>query len=317
MNAQHHSKLVQRLLQEGEYRGMKIARTYGLVTIETQHGKRVVLPPALWAVIFKEMHGSVWAGHMRGPHTYGRVAQLYWWPRLLREVNRWVRGCQECGSRKARPREVIPPLRSIRGGDVGDRWALDVAGPFPVADGGERYVIAALEYVTRYAVARCVTRHTAESVASFLMEDVVLKFGAFRELLTDGAPEMVGKVIEQLVVLLQAEQTNPVPYRPQMIGLVERFHRSWKDCVSTFMSSNVQNDWNLWVKFAVYAYNSARHSTVALTPNELLMGRRLRPPNELLRRTAVTEAGELMPYHERLLLAMERSRACAEAARVN
>lgn len=91
---------------------------------------------------------------------------------------------------------------------MGDRWALDVAGPFPVADGGERYVIAALEYVTRYAVARCVRQHTAENVAAFLMEDVVLKFGAFRELLTDGAPEMVGKVTEELVVLLQAEQTT-------------------------------------------------------------------------------------------------------------
>ncbi|KAE9265026.1 hypothetical protein PR003_g32587, partial [Phytophthora rubi] len=242
-DAQQHSKLVQQLLKDGIYQGMKIGRAYGLVTIDTPHGKRVVLPPALWAAVLKEMHGSVWAGHLRGPHTYGRVARLYWWPRLLREVNQWVRGCQECGSRKARPREVIPPLRSIRGGDVGDRWALDVAGPFPVADGGERYVIAALEYVTRYAVAKCVTRHTAENVAMFLVEDVVLKFGVFRELLTDGAPEMVGKEIEQLVDLLQAKQTTPVPYRPQMIGLVERFHRSWKDCVSTFMSSNTQDDW--------------------------------------------------------------------------
>ncbi|KAE9313165.1 hypothetical protein PR003_g19573 [Phytophthora rubi] len=101
-----------------------------------------------------------------------------------------------------------------------------------------------------------------------------------------------------------------------MIGLVERFHRSWKDCVSTFMSSNTQDDWNRYVKFAVYAYNSARHSTVALTPNELMMGRRLRAPNELLRRTEVTEAGELVQYHKRLLVAMERSRACAEEARI-
>ncbi|KAE8952803.1 hypothetical protein PR003_g34235, partial [Phytophthora rubi] len=223
------------------------------------------------------MHGSVWAGHLRGPHTYGRVAQLYWWPNLQREVQKWARGCQECGSRKARPREVVPPLRSIRGGDVGDRWALDVAGPFPVADGGERYVVAALEYVTRYAVARCVTQHTADKVATFLMEDFVLRFGVFRELLTDGAPELAGVVLEKLVDMLQARQVSPVPYRPQMVGLVERFHRSWKDCVATYMSDERQNDWNLWVKFAVYAYNSANHSTVALTPNELMMGRRLRP----------------------------------------
>ncbi|KAE9031898.1 hypothetical protein PR001_g10849 [Phytophthora rubi] len=150
----------------------------------------------------------------------------------------------------------------------------------------------------------------------FLVEDVVLKFGVFRELLTDRAPEMVGKVIEQLVDLLQAKQTTPVPYRPQRIGLVERFHRSWKDCVSTFMSSNTQDDWNMYVKFAVYVYNSARHTTVALTPNELMMGRRLRAPNELLRRTEVTEAGELVQYHKRLLVAKDRGRACAEEARI-
>eukprot|EP00644_Phytophthora_capsici_P013521 jgi/Phyca11/70603/gw1.29.424.1 len=115
--------------------------------------------------------------------------------------------------------------------------------------------------------------------------------------------------------MLQAKQINPVPYRPQMIGLVERFHRTWKDCVAVFMQDETQKDWNLWVKFATYAYNSAQHSTVKLSPNELMMGRKLLALNELLRRTAVTEAGELPEYHERLLDAMERSRQCAEIAR--
>ncbi|KAE8953380.1 hypothetical protein PR001_g32902, partial [Phytophthora rubi] len=141
-------------------------------------------------------------------------------------------------SRKARPREVVPPLRSIRGGDVGDRWALDVAGPLPTKEGGPRYVIAAVEYVTRYVVAVAVKQHEAEYVAEFLMRQVVLKFGPFRELLTDGAPELTGKVIDKLVTMLQAQQVNPVPYRPQMIGLVERFHRTWKDCVATYMATH-------------------------------------------------------------------------------
>ncbi|KAE8959452.1 hypothetical protein PR001_g30712, partial [Phytophthora rubi] len=253
------------------------------------------------------------------------------------EVKQWVRGCQECGSRKARPREIVPPLRSIKGGDVGDRWALDVAGPLPTSDGGPRYVIAALdvagplptsdggpryviaalEYVTRYAVAVTVKQHTAENVAEFLMKHVVLRFGPFRELLTDGALELTGKVIEELVVLLQAQQINPVPYRPQMIGLVERFHRSWKDCVATYMHEDAQRDWDVWVDFTVYAFNSGQHSTVKLSPNELMMGRALRSPNELLRSTGVNEAGELTAYRRQLLTAMKSSRACAELARTS
>ncbi|OWY99914.1 hypothetical protein PHMEG_00029002 [Phytophthora megakarya] len=54
---------------------------------------------------------------------------------------------------------------------------LVIACPLPVASGGHRYVIAALEYVTRYAVAMAVKDHTPESVTEFLMKNVVLRFG--------------------------------------------------------------------------------------------------------------------------------------------
>lgn len=313
--AQAVSKLVLRLGESGEYRGQRVSRMFGLTVIETPVGWRVILPPALWSKAFKEAHDSVWAGHLRAPHTCARLQQTYWWPNLQKEVKRWVTGCQECGSRKARPREIVPPLRSIRGGDVGDRWALDVAGPLPTTDGGERLVVAAVEYVTRYAVATTVKQHTAENVAEFLMRQVVLKFGPFRELLTDGAPELTGHLIEKLVELLQAHQTNPVPYRPQLVGLVERFNRTWKDIVATLMNDEKQRDWDRWIPFAVYAYNSGRHSTVAVSPNELMMGRRLRSPNELLRATSRRETGDLSEYHRNLVQAMKESHACAEQAR--
>lgn len=88
-----------------------------------------------------------------------------------------------------------------------------MAGPLPTTDGGERYVIAAVEYVTRYAVAIPSKQHTAENVAAFLMKQIVLKFGPFRELLTDGEPELVDKAVEQLALMLEVQQTNSVPYR--------------------------------------------------------------------------------------------------------
>ncbi|OWY99881.1 reverse transcriptase, partial [Phytophthora megakarya] len=169
-----------------------------------------------------------------------------------------------------------------------------VAGPLPTTDGGKRFVVAAVEYVTRYAVAATVKQHTANMVAEFLMRNVVLKFGPFRELLTDGAPELTGHVIEELVELLQAHQKNPVPYRPQMIGL---------------------RDWDQWADFAVYAYNSGRHSTVMLTPNKLMIGRRLKSPNELLRATSRDEVADVSEYHNKLVATLEISHKEAERAR--
>eukprot|EP00644_Phytophthora_capsici_P018945 jgi/Phyca11/133019/e_gw1.296.3.1 len=133
--------------------------------------------------------------------------------------------------------------------------------------------------------------------------------------MTDGALAFTGNFVKELVTLLQARQTNPVPYRPQLVGLIERFNRTWKDMVDISMNDGKQRDWDRWVPFAVYAYNSGRHSTVALWPNELMMGRRLRSPNELLRATCRREAGELSEYHRNLIRTMKESHAIAECAR--
>lgn len=162
---------------------------------------------------------------------------------MARSVRTWVRSCRDCGTRKARPKEVIPPLRALGLGDVGDRWALDVAGPLPVTARGNRYVIAAVEYATRYAIAVPVPTHTARDVARFIMEKIVLVHGPLREIIMDGAPELNGKVIEELVSLLQAKQSTPVPYRPALLGLVERFHRTWKDMCSMYVNGD-QRDWD-------------------------------------------------------------------------
>lgn len=116
-------------------------------------------------------------------------------------------------------------------------------------------------------------RHTAENVAAFIMKEVVLVFGALRELLTEGALELTGASGRALVSMLQAQQISIFPHRLQMIGLVERFHRTWNiACRLTCMTKNRMIG-KRGVAFAVYAYNYSIHSKVALSPNELVMER--------------------------------------------
>lgn len=104
---QNESRLEQRLIADGEHQGRRVAKKHGLRKIETKDGSRVVFLPRLWPVVFKESHDSIWAGHLRATHTHARISQTYWWSGLAREAKQWIRGCQECGSRKARPREVV------------------------------------------------------------------------------------------------------------------------------------------------------------------------------------------------------------------
>ncbi|KAG6594055.1 Serine protease family S33 [Phytophthora cinnamomi] len=58
VTAPKRGRLVQRLVSAGEYESTKIETRHGLVLINTANGRRVVLPPALWPIVFKESHDS-------------------------------------------------------------------------------------------------------------------------------------------------------------------------------------------------------------------------------------------------------------------
>ncbi|OWY97634.1 LOW QUALITY PROTEIN: hypothetical protein PHMEG_00031790 [Phytophthora megakarya] len=266
--AQKNSKLVNKLLELGPYGSMTVDTMYGLVVINTRRGRRYDLDTFVDPTRSGEWHNST-GGQI---HSVGERLGA-WMPRV------WQSESEAKGSSALT--QTYSRQRCRRPLGVRRRWASPNRG---------RRV-----------------QHTAENVAAFLMEEVALKVGVFCELLTDGAAELTGHAIELLMTVLQARQINPMPYRPQMIGL------DMENTVATFMTAKTQNDWNLWVKFAVYSYKSAQHSTVALTSNELMMGRRLRTPNELLRRTKLTEAGKLAAYHDKLLAMIHEN---AERARV-
>jgi len=189
-----------------------------------------------------------------------------------------------------------------------------VAGPLPETIHGNLYVIDAVEYTTRYAVAEAVSEHTAKAIAKFLMNRVVLVYGPMREIMMDGAMEFGRKVTAEWLELMQVKQATPVPYRPNLLRLVERFHRTWKDIVSLYVDEE-QTDWDDFVPSALYAYNSARHATHGFQPNELMMGRKLRMPAELLRRSRlVYPHSTLAQYHEVLMRDLKTARELAAVA---
>uniref|UniRef100_H3H759 Integrase catalytic domain-containing protein n=1 Tax=Phytophthora ramorum TaxID=164328 RepID=H3H759_PHYRM len=313
---QADDKTVRKLRREKKYGGRAIVVKDELFHIRESDGSlRIVLPTALWPDVLRENHDSIFACHLRVPQTYARIAARYWWPDMRTHIRRWVRACRDCGTRKSKAKEVIPPLRSQGIGDVGDRWALDVAGSLPLTKDGNRYVVAAVDYASRYAVVAAVPSHTARDIAHFIMEKVVLVYGPVREIVMDGAPELNGAVVEALVSMLQAKQITPVPYRPALLGLVERFHRTWKDMVAIYVSE-AQDDWDRWLSCAAYAYNGAKHSGTGFSPNELMMGRRLRAPNELLRSSGVTQVGAFADFERALVSNLARATTAAKKALV-
>lgn len=71
------------------------------------------------------------------------------------------------------------------------------------------------------------------------------------------------------------------PYHLQTHGLVKRCNRTLKSMVRKFVAANGK-DWDQWLPYLLFAYQEVPQASTGFSPFELLYGRRVRGPLDLL-----------------------------------
>ena len=66
---------------------------------------------------------------------------------MYKDIVDYVKTCYECqmrgGSKKNNPIRIIPPM------DLFQRWGIDIVGPLPMTEDGNRYIVIAMDYFSR------------------------------------------------------------------------------------------------------------------------------------------------------------------------
>ena len=86
-------------------------------------------------------------------------------------------------------------------------------------------------------------------------------------------------MIEEIYLLPHIRTT---PYYPQTDGLVERFNGTLKGMLKKFVSRN-QKDWDEYLPYLLFAYCEVPQETTGFSPFELLYGRCVRGPLDVLK----------------------------------
>ena len=240
-----------------------------------------VIPLALRKSMLSEAHGAVTSGHFGVKRTLLRLRRCSYWVGMRRDTQEWCRVCEACAAKKGPQSKPQAPLQIVLVGAPMERVAVDIAGPFPVSASGNRYIVVVIDYFSKWPEAFPVPNQEAETVARVLVDGVFCRFGVPDELHSDQGRNFESTLFRECCQLLGIRKTRTTPLHPQSDGMVERFNRTLVQEMAK-RCRHGQNDWDLYIPSILLAYRTSEHEATGYTPAQLMVGRDLRVPVDLM-----------------------------------
>jgi hypothetical protein len=169
------------------------ARARSYATVGGQLYKKGVVQPLLKCIsqdeakeLLLKIHLGSCGSHI-GPRALSAKAirQGFYWPTHVRDAEKITKTCEACQNfspLQARPSveiQLIPPTWPLQ------RWGMDLVGPLPPSQGGNKFVVVAVEYFTRWIEAKQLATITSKTVKKFFWQNIICKFGVTRTLTVD------------------------------------------------------------------------------------------------------------------------------------
>jgi hypothetical protein len=141
-----------------------------------------------------------------------------------------------------------------------------------------KYILCITDTFTKYVLITAVENKEGETVAKAILNKWFCKFGIPAQIHTDGRKEFVNKLSNVLFTLLNVQHTKRTLAHPQCNAQVEVFNKTVKKYLASF-ADDTTLDWENFLLALMLSYNTCYHSTIAMTPFELLFGKRPRLPS--------------------------------------
>ncbi|GFY18802.1 transposon Ty3-I Gag-Pol polyprotein [Trichonephila clavipes] len=159
----------------------------------------LVAPKQLRCNILKSLQDAPTTSHLGFAKTCDRIRRKYYWPGLYGSVRRYVSHCSECQRGKSAFQFPLGQHHPIKPPNIPfAKIVIDLLGRFPVTKIGNRLIIACADYLKKFTVTKALPVAEAIELAKFLVEEIILKYGATREMIRDSRRSFLSHLIKNI-----------------------------------------------------------------------------------------------------------------------
>ena len=230
------------------------------------------IPESLLPQLLEQAHNDPTAGHQGYKKVYNSLKERFYFPKMYKYIENWVKRCETCQFRKCRVKRREGMLTNIYFEIPFQAISFDCFGPH-AGSAGFKSAIVILDFTTKFAICEPLTNQKAKTIAKVLLEKVFLVYGIPKIIISDRSPTYTGQLLTQLNKLLGIEQRLTVAFRPLADGQSEAYVKTITRMLLNY-SNDKQSNWSKYIRCLTYQYNCSIHSTTGMDPFTHLFNRK-------------------------------------------
>ena len=168
-----------------------------------------------------EIHHS-W-GHPGIDKTLELMTRNYWWPRMKKDIQKYIASCNTC--------QMVKPDRQAKAAPLNPNeipegpWqiiSMDMMGPLPESKGFDTILVVVDQFTKKSFFLPTNSTVTSKGIATLYRDRVFSEHGLPRKVISDRGPQFVSKFMKELYETLGIKGNPSTAYHPQTDGQTER-----------------------------------------------------------------------------------------------
>lgn len=281
---------------------------------------RIINDPKMISEILQKTHNTPTRGHIGQNKMYKKLRKEFYWYNMKKTIAQLVKSCEYCKLNKHQKHTKEKYIKTTTPYQPFEIISVDTVGPFNKSHRNNRYAVTIQCDLSKYIVVIPIQNKEAHTIAKAIVENFMLIFGTnIKAIRTDMGTEYKNTLFENINKYLNITHITSTAYHPETIGALERSHKSLNEFLRIFCNET-KEDWDKWVHYFSYAYNTTPHIAHNYAPFELVFGRVEKIQNDLIK-NKIDPIYNVEDYYlelkYRLQVAFQRTREYLEQSKNN